>query len=102
MRRHIGIRHQHGKAAEGGIREKLKVVNGVQCLVAGLAGHVVVAIIMIDIAAVPQMDMLMCARIRVELANMLHLMCKANATARPCAAIHHGHDEHKKGEVVGE
>jgi len=104
LRRDIGVRSQHGKTTEGGIREKLKVVDGVQGLVSGLAGHLIVAIIMIAVVAVAQVSvlMLMLTGILVKLADMRHLMCQANAAPRPCATIRHEHDEQKKSEVMGE
>ncbi|MFA6180044.1 MAG: hypothetical protein WC696_10585 [Candidatus Methylopumilus sp.] len=102
MRRDIGVRSQHGKTTEGGIREKLKVVDGVQGLVSGLAGHLIVAIIMIAVVAVAQVSVLMLTGILVKLADMRHLMCQANAAPRPCATIRHEHDEQKKSEVMGE
>lgn len=102
LRWDIGVRSRHGKAAKGGIREKLKMVNGVQCLVSGLARHVIAAIIMIAVVAVAQVGMLMLTGILVELADMRHLMCQANAAPRPCAAVRHEHDEQEKSEVVGE
>ena len=102
LRRDIGICRQHGETTEGGIREKLKVVDGVQGLVSGLAGHLIVAVIMIAVVAVSQVGMLMLTGILVELADMLHLMCQANAAPRPCAAVRHEHDEQKKSEVMGE
>ena len=102
LRRDIGVRSQHGKTTKGGIREKLQVVDGVQGLVSGLAGHLIVAIIMIAVVTVTQVGMLMFTCILVELADMLHLMCQANAAPRPCATIRHEHDEQKKSEVMGE
>ena len=102
LRRDIGVRSQHGKTTEGGIREKLKVVDGVQGLVSGLAGHLIVAIIMIAVVAVAQVSVLMLTGILVKLADMRHLMCQANAAPRPCATIRHEHDEQKKSEVMGE
>ena len=102
LRWDIGVRSRHGKAAKGGIREKLKMVNGVQCLVSGLARHVIAAIIMIAVVAVAQVGMPMLTGILVELADMRHLMCQANAAPRPCAAVRHEHDEQEKSEVVGE
>ena len=96
LRRDIGVRSQHGKTTEGGIREKLKVVDGVQGLVSGLAGHLIVAIIMIAVVAVAQVSVLMLTGILVKLADMRHLMCQANATPRPCAAVRHEHDEQEK------
>ena len=101
LRRDIGVRSQHGKTTEGGIREKLKVVDGVQGLVCGLAEHLITAIFMIAVA-LAQVGMLMSARILVELADMRNLMCQANAAPRPCAAVRHEHDEQEKSEVVGE
>lgn len=102
LRRDISVRSQHRKTTEGGIREKLKVVDGVQGLVSGLAEHLIVTIIMIAVIAVAQVRMLMFTCILVELADMRHLMCQANAAPRPCAAVRHEHNEQEKSEVVGE